>query len=97
MISRTYVHGETSDTYLRPDLIFMDTQLSGENGLYVTKEIKRVYNKIVVVILTSNCLPEHRQQAFRNGADYFLSKEDDFYMENILTRVDVALARVSRH
>jgi len=83
--------------YRRPDLIFMDIQLPGENGLDVIKEIKRVYNEIVIVILTSNSLPEYRQQAFRNGADYFLSKEDDFCMENILTRVDAALARVSRH
>ncbi|GAH05322.1 unnamed protein product [marine sediment metagenome] len=84
--------------YRRPDLIIMDTQLPGENGLYITKEIKRVYNGIVVVILTSNCLPEHRQQAFQSGADYFISKEDDFWMENILARViDVALSRVKHH
>ena len=83
--------------YQRPNLIFMDIQLPGVNGLDVTKEIKRVYNEIVIVILTSNGLSECRQQAFQNGADYFLSKEDDFCMENILTRVDVALARVSRH
>jgi CheY-like chemotaxis protein len=79
--------------YRRPDLIFMDIQLPGENGLDVTKEIKRVYNEIVIVILTSNGLPEYRQQAFRNGADYFLSKEDDSCMENILAWVDVELAR----
>ena len=83
--------------YRRPDLIFMNTQLSGENGLDVSKEIKRVYNEIVIVILTSNCLPAHRRQVFRSGADYFLSKEDDFCMENIFARVDVALSRVSRH
>ena len=83
--------------YQRLDLIFMGIQLPGENGMDVTKKIKRMYDDIVIVILSTNNLPEHRQQAFRNGADYFLSKEDDFYMENILTRVDVALARVSRH
>jgi DNA-binding NarL/FixJ family response regulator len=71
--------------------------LPGENGLEVTKEIKRVYNDIVVVILTSNDLQEYREQAYQNGADYFLSKDDDFCMENILTRVDVALARASHH
>ena len=77
--------------YLRPDLVFMDIQLPGENGLDVTKEIKRVYDDIVIVILASNGLPEYRQQAFRNGADYFLSKEDNFCMENILAQVvDVA-------
>jgi len=83
--------------YLRPDLIFMDIQLPGENGLEIMKEIKRVYDDIVIVILTSSDLPEYRQQAFRNGADYFLSKGDDCCLEKILARVDVALARVSRH
>ena len=82
--------------YLRPNLIFMDISLPEENGLEVTKEIKRVYNDIVIVILTSNDQPEYRQQAFRNGVDYFLSKQDDFCLEKILARVDVTLARKSR-
>lgn len=83
--------------YRHPDLIFMDIQLPGANGLEITKEIKRVYNEIVIVILSSNGLQECRQQAYRNGADYFISKEDAYCMESILTRVDVALARVSHH
>jgi two-component system response regulator YesN len=83
--------------YQRPDLIFMDIQLSGESGLEVTKEIKRVYENIEIVILTSSDLPGYRQQAFRNGADCFLSKGDDCCLENILARVDVALSRVSHH
>ena len=83
--------------YLRPDLIIMDIQLPGASGLDITKEIKRVYREIVIVILTSNGLLEYRQQAYRNGADYFISKNDDSCMENILTRVDVALARTAHH
>ncbi|MEN8205557.1 MAG: response regulator transcription factor [Pseudomonadota bacterium] len=79
--------------YRRPDLIFMDIQLPGENGLDVTKEIKRVYNDIVIVILTSSDLPEYRQQAFRNGADCFLSKADDSCIEDILAQVEGAMAR----
>jgi CheY-like chemotaxis protein len=74
--------------YLRPDLIFMDIQLPGENGLEVTKKIKLVYDDIVIVILTSYGLPEYRQQAFHNGADCFLSKGDDTCMEDILARVE---------
>jgi len=81
--------------YRRPNLIIMDIQLPGANGLEVTKEIKRVYNEIVVVILTSNGQQEYRQQAYRNGADYFISKDDDYCMEDILTRVDVAQARLA--
>jgi CheY-like chemotaxis protein len=83
--------------YWRPNLIFMDIQLPEENGLDVTKKIKRVYNDIVIVILSTNDLPEYRQQAFLSGADYFLSKEDDSCMEDILARVEGAMAGEPRH
>ena len=83
--------------YWRPSLIFIDIQLPGENGLDVTRMIKRMYGDIVVVILTANDLPEYRQQAFRNGADYFLSKSDDSCMEGILARVEGAMDRASHH
>lgn len=79
--------------YQRPDLIFMDVQLPGENGLEVTKKIKRVYSDIVIVILTSYGLPEYRQQALRNGADCFLLKEDDSCIDDILARVEKEIAR----
>jgi CheY-like chemotaxis protein len=81
--------------YRRPNLIFMDIQLPGKNGLDVTKEIKRIYNDITIVILSTNNLPEHRLQAIQNGADYFLSKGNDSFMENLITRVDMALASAS--
>jgi len=83
--------------YLRPDIIFMDIQLPGGNGLEVTKEIRLVHDNIVIVILTSYGLPEYRQQAFRNGADCFLSKGDDSCMEDILARVEGAMSRRPRH
>jgi CheY-like chemotaxis protein len=82
--------------YRRPDMIFMDIQLPGENGLEVTRKIKLVYVEIVIVILTSYGLPEYRQQAFRNGADCFISKADDSCMEDILARVEGAMARKPR-
>jgi DNA-binding NarL/FixJ family response regulator len=79
--------------YLRPNLIFMDVKLPGENGLEVTKKIKQVYGYIVIVILTSYDMPEYRQQAFRNGADCFISKGEASCMEDILARVEGTLAR----
>jgi CheY-like chemotaxis protein len=83
--------------YRRPDLIFMDIQLPGENGLEITRQIKRVYNDIVIVIFTSCGLPEYRQQAFRNGADCFLSKGDDTCMEDILARVEGTMSKRPHH
>ncbi len=57
-----------------PDLIFMDIKLPGENGLELTKKIKRSYPETIVIILTGYDLPEYRKAASRNGASYFLSK-----------------------
>ena len=58
----------------RPDIIFMDIKLPGENGLELTKRIKAGDPRITVIILTSYDLPEYRQAADQYGADYFLSK-----------------------
>ena len=87
----------TKVEYLRPDIVFMDIQLPGENGLEITKKIKLVYDYIVIVILTSYNLPEYRQQAFRNGADCFISKGDDSCIEDILARIEGTMARKICH
>jgi DNA-binding NarL/FixJ family response regulator len=57
-----------------PDLILMDIRLPGENGLKLTRKIKDLYPKMVVIIFTSYDLPEYREAAFENGAEFFLSK-----------------------
>jgi DNA-binding NarL/FixJ family response regulator len=58
----------------RPNLIFMDIRLPGENGLELTRKIKADYPDIIIIILTNHDLPEYREAATRNRADYFLSK-----------------------
>jgi DNA-binding NarL/FixJ family response regulator len=73
---------------LRPGLIFIDTQLSGEEGLDQCREIKQVYKDSVIVVLNSSNLPESSQQAARNGTEHDISKGDDSSMEGILTLVE---------
>ena len=63
---------------LRPNIIFMDIQLPEENGVELPKKIKDVYNEVVIAILTTNNLSCHRQQASRYGADYYISKSNDY-------------------
>ena len=58
-----------------PDIVLMDIQLPGENGLELTKKIKSKYPDIIVVILTSYDLPEYRQAAAQSQADYFITKD----------------------
>ena len=59
----------------RPNIIFMDIRLPGENGLELTKKIKLKYQDITVIVLTSYDLPEYRQAARENKADHFVTKD----------------------
>jgi DNA-binding NarL/FixJ family response regulator len=61
------------DAFL-PDLIFMDIQLPGENGLELTRKIKAVYPNMTIFILTQHDTPEYRKAAFQYGVDCFVVK-----------------------
>jgi DNA-binding NarL/FixJ family response regulator len=58
----------------QPDLIFMDIQLPDSNGLKLTQQIKAQHQQMVIVILSHYDLPEYREAAFQNGANFFLAK-----------------------
>lgn len=59
---------------IMPELIFMDIQLPGGNGLELARQIRELCPAIHIVILTSYDLPEYREAAARCGASCFLSK-----------------------
>lgn len=58
-----------------PDVVFLDIQLPGENGLEVAKMIKKAYSLSTIVMLTGYDLPEYRCAAREAGADYFVAKD----------------------
>jgi DNA-binding NarL/FixJ family response regulator len=59
-----------------PDLVLMDIRLPDESGLSLTRRIKALLPETAVIILTSYDLPEYRQAAFQEGANFFLCKGD---------------------
>jgi DNA-binding NarL/FixJ family response regulator len=59
---------------LEPELIIMDVRLPGESGIALTRKIKTAHPNSAIIILTSFNLPEYREAALLNGADYFLPK-----------------------
>jgi CheY-like chemotaxis protein len=73
----------------RPNLIFMDIRLPGENGLALTQKIKTRYPNITVIILTGYDLPEYRE-ASSQYADYFFSK-DSLTTKDIFTLLESIL------
>lgn len=63
----------------RPQLVILDINLPGKNGLQMLKDIRAMKDiDPVVVILSNNTLSGYRADCMQNGADYFLDKARDF-------------------
>jgi DNA-binding NarL/FixJ family response regulator len=71
---------------LRPDLMFVDIRLPGQNGLELAKQARKARDDLVIVILTNYDLPEFREAADHYGVNYFFSKSTSS-MEEILAAV----------
>ncbi|MGH8473119.1 MAG: response regulator, partial [Gammaproteobacteria bacterium] len=56
------------------DVVFLDVSLHPDNGLELAAKIKSEHPSLVLAMLTIHDAPEYRQAAFRQGADYFVSK-----------------------
>jgi len=62
----------------KPDLAILDIRMSGMNGIEVLKKIRELKMKIKVCMLTSYTYPQYKKRCIEAGADYFLSKMEDF-------------------
>lgn len=59
---------------LRPDLVLMDLQMAGMNGLEATSKIRHRFPEVAVVIVTAHEIPGLRQVCHENGACDFVKK-----------------------
>ncbi len=80
----------------KPDLVFMDVRLPGENGLEITRKIKIQNPDMVVMILTSYDLPEYRDVALQYGANHFIVKGSSTF-EEISSLIKTYAARQKKH
>jgi CheY-like chemotaxis protein len=56
------------------DLILMDINMPGLNGLEATKAIKEIRPEIPIVVQTAYLLSNEREKSFEVGADDFIAK-----------------------
>ena len=63
---------------LKPDVAIVDMKMPGLTGLQVLNEIRKENKSIKFIILTFYSSDHYRNMAFRDGADYYFSKVDDF-------------------
>lgn len=60
---------------LKPDLILMDVQMPGMDGLEATRQIKQVLPETIIVVLTVRDDNEKLFEALKNGAQGYLLKD----------------------
>jgi DNA-binding NarL/FixJ family response regulator len=62
----------------KPDIVLLDINLPGKNGLEVLKKVKGKDRTCRVIMLTNHADEYYRQLCNELGADYFLDKSHDF-------------------
>lgn len=60
---------------LKPDLILMDVQMPGMDGLEATRQIKQILPETIIVMLTVRDDDDKLFEALKNGAQGYLLKE----------------------
>ena len=61
-----------------PDIVLMDIQLPGINGIEATRKIKSEFPSVKVIILSVHNDEEHILKAIKAGADGYLSKDSSY-------------------
>jgi DNA-binding NarL/FixJ family response regulator len=62
-----------------PDMILLDISMPLLRGLEATREIKKLYPRIKIILLTMHRSKEFLQQSLEAGAEGFLLKEDTIF------------------
>ncbi len=63
---------------LKPDLAILDNKMPGMKGIDVIKEVRKGNSMIQFMLLTFYTNAYYKSQALKVGANYFLSKSEDF-------------------
>lgn len=81
----SYVHVATDYEEARrlliqenPDVVLLDINLPGKNGIEILKLIKQNKAECEVIMITNHADDYYRQQCHDLGAKYFLDKSNDF-------------------
>ncbi len=81
-------HAENNESFLIPDLIFLDIKLPQNDGLQVLKIIRsnEITHKIPVLVLTSSSEERDIRTSLRLGANGYIVKPTDTckYIETII-------------
>jgi DNA-binding NarL/FixJ family response regulator len=60
-----------------PELVILDLQIPGDNGIKVLENLRKQNRKVKIVILTNYPYDQYRKRCMELGAEYFLEKSPD--------------------
>ncbi len=78
-----------------PDLILLDLTLPDEDGINICREMKRIYPKIPIIMLTARDRVSDKVTGFECGADDYVVKP--FETLELVARIKVCLRRGMPH
>ncbi len=86
-IPEVRVVGQSADAYealemirrTRPDVVILDIEMPGRNGIALLKDIKRDMPTTQVIVFTNYTYAQYQRQCIELGAEYFLSKAGEFH------------------
>ena len=65
-------------TLMKPDVVIMDIQLAGQNGISVLQDIRKNFSTVKIIVLTNSSESHYNQLCRATGADYFFDKSTEF-------------------
>ncbi len=62
----------------KPDVVILDIKMPGESGVQVVRKLKNEFEELKIIMLTNYPYSQYKAECLMHGADYFLSKSDEF-------------------
>jgi len=62
----------------QPHLILLDINMPHKNGIELLKEVKQLYPKIIVMMVTNQSIDYYKPICMEFGAEYFIDKSTEF-------------------
>jgi DNA-binding NarL/FixJ family response regulator len=62
----------------KPEVVTLDIKMPGETGLHVLSKLKNEFEELRIIMLTNYSDSQYKAECLMHGADYFLSKSDEF-------------------
>lgn len=74
-----------------PDLVILDLQMPGGNGLDILRAIRPERPSLYVLVCTNYPYPQYKKECLAAGANYFLDKSAEF------EKIPIILGEVARN